>query len=330
MKLSLKENIEMMPKTLFPKVDVERDLFPKKDYITNSWFVCGHFDAEGRKLHYFYDVLLGGVPGQAEIVVDNMSVTDETGQECYHFSEAYPLTMCEVGENDFLIKTPHAQIYGNLDELFLNATMENVELNVKLIPSGYPIYNAGDGNFMVGDMISFQYSVPQLKTEGTLSIKGHDYPLSGFSWLDRQWGGDMATPMKAVSRVPMWGWMDLNLDNGDFLSLWFLPDEKGEVAWVTVVHPDGSQSVLYVEPMIKTASDYWRSELSGISYPTRWIVNIPDLNAKLEVVSDPQNQEVFSKQVPNLTHYEGASKISGTYRGEEVHGHCYVELMNWK
>lgn len=82
--------------------------------------------------------------------------------------------------------------------------------------------------------------------------------------------------------------------------------------------------------MIKTASYYWKSELFGISYPNRWIVNIPDLNAKLEVVSDPQNQEAFSKQVPNHTHYEGTSKILGTYRGEEVHGHCYVELMIWK
>lgn len=54
----------------------------------------------------------------------------------------------------------------------------------------------------------------------------------------------MAAPMKAVSRVPMWGWMDLNIDNGDFLILWFLPDEKGEVAWAVVVHPDGSQSFM--------------------------------------------------------------------------------------
>ena len=140
----------------------------------------------------------------------------------------------------------------------------------------------------------------------------------------------MATPMNAVSRVPMWGWMDLNLDNGDFLSLWFLPYEEKEVAWATVLHPNGSQSVFYVEPMLNTASNYWTSELSGISYPTRWIVSIPEIDAKMEVVSDPQNQEFFSEQVSSLTHYEGASRISGTYHGKVVNGHCYVELMNWK
>ena len=330
MKQTLIENVETMPKTLFPKIDVQRDLFPKKDFITNSWFVCGQFETEGRKLNYFYDVLLGGVPGQAEMVVDNMSVTDQTSKECYHFSEAYPLSMCEVGKDEFFIKTPHAEIFGNLDELHLLASMENVDLQAKLVPTGYPIFNAGDGNFMVGDMISFQYSVPKLNTSGTLAIKGHEYELSGISWFDRQWGGDLATPMDAVSKVPMWGWMDLNLSNGEFLSLWFLPYEKGEVAWATVLHEDGSQSVLYVEPMLKNASDYWTSELSGISYPTRWVINMPDTDAKLEVVSDPQNQEVFSEEVPSLTHYEGASIITGTYKGENVHGKCYVELMNWR
>jgi hypothetical protein len=56
-------------------------------------------------------------------------------------------------------------------------------------------------------------------------------------------------------------------------------------------------------------------------------VNIPALDASLTVVAKPQGQEIqFSGGV-----FEGASRVTGRYRGRPVTGQAYVEqLGNWR
>lgn len=46
------------------------------------------------------------------------------------------------------------------------------------------------------------------------------------------------------------------------------------------------------------------------------------------VASAPANQELQFDEMPVLNHYEAASQITGTYDGELVKGHCYVELLS--
>ena len=74
------------------------------------------------------------------------------------------------------------------------------------------------------------------------------------------------------------------------------------------------------------ARDIWHSEKSGVRYPTRWIVRIPAIDAELEVVPSPREQE-FISQVPAMNKYEGASTMSGTWRGKPAKGFGYVELV---
>ena len=55
-------------------------------------------------------------------------------------------------------------------------------------------------------------------------------------------------------------------------------------------------------------------------------MNIPALDASLTVVAQPQGQEIQASGGI----YEGASSVTGRYRGEPVTGQAYVEqLGNW-
>ena len=55
-------------------------------------------------------------------------------------------------------------------------------------------------------------------------------------------------------------------------------------------------------------------------------MKIPDLDAVLEVTPVTTEQEIVSTAVER-SKYEGASAVSGVYRGKETAGYCYVELV---
>ena len=121
--------------------------------------------------------------------------------------------------------------------------------------------------------------------------------------------------------------MDINLENGDVISTWFAKEKDSENCWATLMHPDGSHKMVKVKPMISTAKDYWKSSASGKSYPMTYNVIIPELDANLTVNCAVSDQELFFPERNDLSHYEGAATILGTYLGKETNGYTYVELV---
>lgn len=153
-------------------------------------------------------------------------------------------------------------------------------------------------------------------------MNNRTYPVTGESWLDRQWGNwDWSTMDK-------WTWMPLQVSNGDRINLWDLFAEGREASYATVLRPDGTHEMVAVEPLADTTSDFWTSPITGKRYGTRWTVNIPALDASLTVVAKPQGQE---RQGTFGGTYEGAASVTGRYRGKPVTGQTYVEQNgNWR
>ncbi|MDS0526697.1 carotenoid 1,2-hydratase [Clostridium sp. SHJSY1] len=329
-----------------PSVKPMEDFFVR-DIAIDSWFVIGHFESEGHTLNFLSHILLMNRPGTEPIVNFNMSITDETTGWHYSDDKAYPLNQVEIKEfNDISskkmsIKLPNGILVGNLDEMHWEAEMPHGKINVDMKSYGMPIYNAGSGRFPTCfDMPFNQYSIPNLQTTGSIVMDNKVYEISGRSWFDRQW--DLTTEDGGISKNNNqkidsnelftgkwnWSWMDLNLDNGDVLSLWDMNNitKNDNFTWATVLHPDGSQSIVTVENLAESASDFWTSEESKQSYPTHWTVRIPVLDAELEVTSIIKEQEIVST-IPFLNKYEGPSSVKGTYKGKNVTGYCYVELL---
>jgi predicted secreted hydrolase len=322
---SLIENMQNPTKGLTPLVYPVKDLLYKKEYHVNSWFAIGHFETEGHKLNYLFHLMTLENMGPEPVIATIVSFTDETTGWYYGEDNIYPLSAVTVSESEFNLEVPGGFMRGNLEKMQIHVTAPDVELSVELKPVGYPIYNSGTGCFPLNGMTVYQYSIPTMETSGTLTIDGKTYNLSGPTWFDRQWE---MMPGNDEGNIK-WSWMDLNLDNGDVISLWGAVNNGVETAWATIMHPDGTQTVTYVEPLSKGESGYWLSEKSGQYYPTHWIVEIPEFDARLEVIPSPTHQEIVSV-VPQLHKYEGASAVTGIYRKEQVSGYGYVELVgNW-
>jgi predicted secreted hydrolase len=168
---------------------------------------------------------------------------------------------------------------------------------------------------------SYYYSLPSLASQGTLTENHHTYPVTGESWLDRQWGTwDWNTAQK-------WTGMALELSNGDRVNLWDIFAQGSESHYATVLHPNGTHEIVTVNPLADGTAGFWTSPTTGKRYGTRWTVNIPALNASLNVVAQPQGQEIQA----DGGIFEGASSVTGKSRSKPVTGQAYVEqLGNWR
>lgn len=310
-------------------VNILNDMTHKPEYACNSFFAIGHFDTENHVLDYLYHIMVCQFPGQDAYMNYCLSVTDETTKEYHQHSHTYKLDEITADTDKFCLITPKGEMSGTLDDLHLKCEIKDAALDLHLSAIGHPLYNAETGKFVLGGMEMYEYSIPRLLTNGTMRVGESTYEIKdGISWYDRQW--EMKVPnipkpimnaavkmmsKSADSMFPTWGWMDLNLDNGDVISTWFALKDGKEDCWATVMHLDGSHKMVRVSPMIRRAANHWTSEISRKSYPMTYYVDIPELDAKQTVQCAVENQELNFDDRPDLDHYEGAATVAGTYLG---------------
>ena len=103
--------------------------------------------------------------------------------------------------------------------------IDGCKVELKLNGEDYPLYCGGNGEFAWSGMTSHQYSLPYLRSNGSITMNGKTYEVKDqWSWFDRQWqNNNPATLMKL-----MCAWMDMRLDNGDIVSLWTNGDGEQE------------------------------------------------------------------------------------------------------
>lgn len=306
-----------------PALDIVEGLPHKRGFTLNSWFAIGHMESRGHVLNYLVHLFTLSVGGVIVGVDSAASITDETTGWYGVHHKFYPFFRAKVRTDRLLLKTPTTLIEGTLDDLHLKAQIKGGSIDVRLRAVGHPLYNKGSARFDMLGMDVFQYSIPTLETTGLLTIEGREFPASGVSWFDRQWQNQPLGPPKGK-----WTWMDLNLSNGWRVSLWDAADVDGKRdAWVTVIDESGRHTVADLVPLIEDACDYWVSAATGARFPTRWVVKVPQLGLKLDVVAHPREQEVQGLHA----RYEGASRVSGTVGGEKVTGYCYTEMVgDWQ
>lgn len=316
---TLMENMAKM-KGQRSSVDFNGDLPYKERFTTNSWFTITHFTDGKDKLSMLYHTMIFSFDGKPGMCSSCISVTNETTGEYYQNAKIFQLDEITVKTDRFLIETPDSRFEGDMDRMKLTANCGKIQFDLDMVAMNYPILNGGTGCFRMLDMDIYQYSLPTLRTNGQIIVNGKTYDIDNYTWLDRQW---------QINRSPdmTWGWMDLNLDSGEYISLWFPIENWTEKPFATVLYPDGTQKVVAVGACVQNAEDFWKSNKYIYDYPTKWHIEIPELSASLTVQSSPAEQELHFDDMPALDHYEAASTISGTIGGKKVGGYCYVELL---
>jgi predicted secreted hydrolase len=172
---------------------------------------------------------------------------------------------------------------------------------------------------------SYYYSLTRLVTEGTLTVNGTPYRVSGSSWMDHEF-----STRALGENAAGWDWFALQLDNNRELMLYQIRNRDGSVGPTshgTLVNADGSSAHLELKDFNIEVLDHWTSPHTATVYPSRWRLTIqsPDGPLSLDVTPLMADQELNS----TTAYWEGASKISGTDNGQPVQGYGYVELTGY-
>ncbi|MFD5074532.1 lipocalin-like domain-containing protein [Streptomyces sp. NPDC058371] len=327
-------------------VDIDRDL-PEHDgrWPNESWFVVANLDSGGQRMGLQVHFLVQRLPGGAtDIVQLNVVVVNESTGVARAAEYIHPLDQVEIGTDRLNLVTPELTWTGDRNGYTMSVKADVAQIDITATSSGPPLLMNGQGQVrFLGLDEQYDFAFPAMNTSGTVVLDSQPYDVTGISWLDRQWGGLPDFFAESLGKSPEaaaagagaeppaspmnWMWICPQLDNGVNISLAQLRDMVNQEIFLTLtaVHPDGTHVVAPTMLPVE-ATNHWTSPVTGRSYPTRCVVRAPQIGTELIIEVPCKEQEIVSKE-PSLTKYEGAATVTGTYQGEPVTGHAYLELV---
>lgn len=169
---------------------------------------------------------------------------------------------------------------------------------------------------------SYYYSFTRLATTGSLHYQGQDLPVTGSSWLDREW----STSALGKDQVG-WEWFSLQFDEGHDLMFYQLRNRSGDAdqthsqgKWIAA---DASTQNLSLQDITLKPVKYWQAS-DGAKYPIAWELRYPAVNGswRIEAVVDDQLMET------SVRYWEGAVNIIDLQTKQLV-GLGYLELSGY-
>lgn len=309
---------------------IDRCLPEQITHNNNSWFAFGRFEAGDHTVNYLFHIMqlefpkiTGGKKYQSVV-----TVFDETTGEYYAKDYLFKPSEVISHTDHFYLKLPNGLMEGTWDNMHIvvNEEPANFHLDSHVTAIHYPVVSGGTSVFELLGMCIHQFSVPYMKTRGIFTWKGSSYDITdkGFTWFDRQWQQlNMKNTMK-------WSWMAIYLNNGDIISVLDCDVPGYETGLLANLKADGTQingmGHQDVTPFKKGESNYYYNPASKQEYPTHWNIEIPKIDAKLEITSLKKEQDIASVSAP-LSKYEGVCTVHGTCHGEHVSGTALVELI---
>ena len=317
---------------------------PHPEYRNEWWYLTGNLDGPaaerfGFELTLFRFALAPMSVSEhrdpsawktEQIFIGHFAITDVANQR-FHVAERY--ARASVGLAGAQVR-PFRVWLENWSLASLNesssawraqATADGVELDLTLTPLKAPVLNGQHGLSQKSDEpgnATYYYSVPRLHAEGVLRIDGTVVPVSGLSWLDREWGSSVLS-----SEQQGWDWFAVQLSDGSdvmFYSLRKLDGSQDAHSAGIWVNSQGRSTPLGARDVTIEVLEYWDSDLGG-RYPAAWRMLIPllDLDLQLEPVFDAQELNTSPR------YWEGAVDVVGQRAGVAIDGRGYVELTGY-
>ncbi len=314
---------------------------PHPDFRNEWWYVTGNLDGQGGErfgyeLTFFRFSLTPNSVVAVEsswrtnqVYVAHFAISDIHNDQ-FHVAQRYSRGSLglagaiakpfRVWVDDWMIEEDSAS-----EGWQLRAKGDGFGVELQLVAEKEPVLNGDRGLSQKSDKqgnASFYYSIPRLRSDGTASLAGKTYTVSGASWLDREWSSS------ALSKDQVgWDWFALQLSDGSDLMFYQLRRNDGTIdaySAGTWVQAGGDSTRLGHDDVSISVTDYWQSERGG-EYPAGWTISIPSLNIALDVTPAIADQELIT----NVRYWEGAVDVAGNSGGESISGRGYVELTGY-
>ena len=159
---------------------------------------------------------------------------------------------------------------------------------------------------------------------GTLSLDGKNVEVRGESWMDRE----AFSTLVGENQVG-WDWFSLQLDDGREIMVYQWRNKAGGIdfAFSTLVSPEGKARYPAPDEWTVRATSTWKSPISGAEFPSRWTMELPGENLRLEIIPELADQENRSRTL-GASYWEGAVSVRAP--GGQRLGRGYVELVGYR
>ena len=321
--------------------DFPRDHGPHDAFRTEWWYFTGHLRTRdpdaGAAREFGYQLTffrLGVVPpatapgpsrwAARHVYMAHFAVTDLAAKRFRAYERLGRGALGIAGASAGRVWIDAWSLSGPPWPLRLRAAAPEYGIDLRL-HAGKPVVAQGEGGLSRKSerAASYYYSASRLPTRGRVRVGEREYEVRGESWWDREWGSGTLAPHQAG-----WDWFALQLEGGRELMVYRLrrkdgsPDPYSAGRWIGA---GGEDLPLGASDFALEVLDHWRSPRTGATYPARWRLRVPSLDADLEIAPRLPDQEL----VLSVRYWEGAVAVAGTLSGEPVTGLGYVELTGY-
>jgi predicted secreted hydrolase len=208
----------------------------------------------------------------------------------------------------------------------LIAKTEEFGINLEVIPRKSLVLQGNQGLSQKGrepGNASYYYSFTRMSANGKVNTPQGDFYVTGLTWLDREW----STSALEENQVG-WDWFALQLNDGTDLMYYQLRDKDGQPDKQSsgkFVNPNGESRTLSFDEVTLNVDGFWKSPISGASYPAAWTLELPSENLELKVSPRMNDQELIT----TVSYWEGSVSVKGTQDGLPIEGVGYVEMTGY-
>jgi len=324
-----------------------RDHGSHDKYQTEWWYFTGHLvGADGRRFGYELTFFRRGIdsphvwnnPSQwamRHVYLAHLALTDEDAGQ-FRFAEK--ISRAGIGKagaragslDVWIDRWSVKAVSPDHRQFHLQANARDFSIDLVVEPRKSPVIHGNNGVSSKGpqpDQTSHYYSLTRLHTMGSVVVGNTSITVEGVSWMDHEFGsGDLAEHLIG------WDWFSLQLDNDHEIMAYGLRRSDGTfdpASSGTFVLPNGSSRALAFQDLKISVTRHWTSPVSGARYPHQWTFSIPDEDIELSLSPRMANQELITTRSTRVTYWEGAVDVTGTWKGQDIHGQGYVELTGY-
>ncbi len=175
---------------------------------------------------------------------------------------------------------------------------------------------------------SWYYSMPRIGVAGTISWPdGRAERVTGRAWMDQEWGSSQLSGDQAG-----WDWFSVAFDDGTDLMLYGMRLKAGGLDATSsgsVGVPGKPARHLTREEFTFRPTGAWTSDVTGATYPSGWILEVPSADLVVTVTPTFPDQEALSPGSTRVTYWEGLCRYEGIRAGQPIVGEGYVELVGY-
>jgi predicted secreted hydrolase len=255
-------------RSLPPVAFTSRDHFPHRGAHVEWWYFTSVLTTPKWKAPVGLEVTFFRVRTLVDSVIVHAAVTDVEGQKFSFTGMVLPAHIPFISDAQTVIA-----LFGNRvgfnessNSLIIDTRLRGLQVHCSCDVRDVMAQGAGgilEMQNSPGDA-SYYFTLPNMRTGGTIVLNGENLPITGLTWHDHQWGNFNLVNLK-------WDWFSLRFDADDLYVMLFNFDRWGTTYGTGNLERNGR--TMRIERFEVWASEVCRAR-GGITYPIDWEIGI--------------------------------------------------------